>query len=164
MSCSEVSNPVATSAAAAPPTIFQTRCPDDWLGSAALAPNLCWSLNLVSLILFSLIPISPTIRKLACHRLLTKSVEQLFGFALLRRLAEDIGVLSIDKTNDGVALKFSEKANISPQKLATFVNDREGRIFSPTGILRLPLGEEEHDHLLDTMRGTLTELRSNGGQ
>ncbi len=90
---------------------------------------------------------------------LPQSVEQLFGYALLRRLAEDIGVLSIDKTTDGVALKFSEKAHISPDKLATFVRGREGRLFSPTGVLRLNLNDDEQDQVLETVRGALLELR-----
>jgi transcription-repair coupling factor (superfamily II helicase) len=90
---------------------------------------------------------------------LPESVEQLFGYALLRRLAEDIGVLSIDKTPEGAALKFSEKARISPEKLAAFVNDREGTVFTPTGVLRITLSEAEQDQVLDTVRGALLELR-----
>jgi transcription-repair coupling factor (superfamily II helicase) len=90
---------------------------------------------------------------------LPESVEQLFGYALLRRLAEDLSVLSIDKTTDGVALKFSEKARISPEKLLAFVNAREGRVFSPTGVLKLNLNDDEQDYLLDTVRGVLLELR-----
>jgi transcription-repair coupling factor (superfamily II helicase) len=89
---------------------------------------------------------------------LPESVEQLFSYALLRRLAEDLGVLSIDKTTDGVALKFSEKARVSPEKLAAFVNAREGRVFSPTGVLKLNLDDDEYDHLLDTVRGMLLEI------
>ena len=94
---------------------------------------------------------------------LPESVEQLFGYALLRRLAEAIGVLSIDKTTDGVALKFSEKARISPEKLANFVNSREGRLFSPTGVLRLTLNDDEQEQLLDITRGALLELRAQDG-
>jgi transcription-repair coupling factor (superfamily II helicase) len=90
---------------------------------------------------------------------LPESVEQLFGYALLRRLAEDLSVLSIDKTTDGVALKFSEKARISPEKLLAFVNARESRVFSPTGVLKLNLNDDEQDYLLDTVRGVLLELR-----
>jgi transcription-repair coupling factor (superfamily II helicase) len=89
---------------------------------------------------------------------LPESVEQLFGYALLRRLAEQLGVLSIDKTPDGVALKFSEKARISPEKLAAFVNAREGRVFSPTGVLKLTLNDDEQDYVLDTARGVLQEI------
>ncbi|MFN2493303.1 MAG: transcription-repair coupling factor, partial [Pyrinomonadaceae bacterium] len=94
---------------------------------------------------------------------LPESAEQLFGFALLRRVAEDVGVLSIDKTHDGVALKFSEKARISPEKLAAYVNGREGRVFSPTGVLRSPLSEEEQDNVLDMIRGILMHLRADDG-
>ncbi|HEV7744052.1 MAG TPA: transcription-repair coupling factor [Pyrinomonadaceae bacterium] len=90
---------------------------------------------------------------------LPESVEQLFGYALLRRLAENLAVLSIDKTPDGVALKFSEKARVSPEKLAVFINDRADRVFSPTGVLKLKLNEDEQDNLLDTVRGVLLELR-----
>ena len=90
---------------------------------------------------------------------LPESVEQLFGYALLRRLAEQLAVLSIDKITDGVALKFSEKARISPEKLGAFINSRAGRIFSPTGVLKLSLTEDEQDNLLDTVRGVLLELR-----
>jgi transcription-repair coupling factor (superfamily II helicase) len=90
---------------------------------------------------------------------LPQSVEQLFGYALLRRLAEDIGVLSIDKTTDGVALKFSEKAHISPDKLATFVGSGEGRHFSPTGVLRFNLTQDEQEQVLETVRGALLVLR-----
>ena len=93
---------------------------------------------------------------------LPDSVEQLFGYARLRRLAEELGVLSIDKTADGVAIKFSEKARISPEKLGVFVSSREGRTFTPTGVLRLNLSEDEHDQVLETVRGALLELRLDG--
>ncbi len=93
---------------------------------------------------------------------LPESVEQLFGYARLRRMAEEVGVLSIDKTADGIALKFSEKARISPEKLGVFVSAREGRIFTPTGVLRMNLNDDEHDQPLETVRGALLELRLDG--
>jgi transcription-repair coupling factor (superfamily II helicase) len=89
---------------------------------------------------------------------LPQPVEQLFGYALLRRLAENLGVLSIDKTAEGVALKFSEKARIAPEKLMAFVSGREGRVFTPTGMLKLNLDDDEQDNLLDTVRGALAEI------
>ena len=90
---------------------------------------------------------------------LPESVEQLFGYALLRRLAENLAVLSVDKTAEGVALKFSEKARVSPEKLAAFINKSTGRVFTPTGVLKLSLNDDEQDNLLDTVRGVLMELR-----
>lgn len=90
---------------------------------------------------------------------LPESVEQLFGYAQLRRVAENLAVLSIDKTAEGVALKFSEKARISPEKLAAFINQSPGRVFTPTGVLKLALNDDEQDNLLDTVRGVLMQLR-----
>jgi len=58
-----------------------------------------------------------------------------------------------------VALKFSEQARVSPEKLAAFINEREGRVFTPTGVLKLNLNDDEQDNLLDTVRGVLLELR-----
>ena len=90
---------------------------------------------------------------------LPDSVEQLFGYALLRRLAEELGVLSIDRTGDGAALRFTEKARISPEKLAVFIEARKGRVFTPTGILRITLTDEEQDNVLDVIRGVLLALK-----
>ena len=90
---------------------------------------------------------------------LPESVEQLFGYARLRLLAETVGILSIDKTSDGVAMKFSEKARVSPEKLMAFVGAREGRTFTPTGVLRISLTGEEEDQVLDLLRGVLAEIQ-----
>ena len=66
-----------------------------------------------------------------------ESVERLFDYARLRRLAEEIGVFSIDKTPEGAALKFSEKARIAPEKLGRYVADHPDTVFTPTGVLKL---------------------------
>ena len=89
------------------------------------------------------------------------SVERLFSYARLRRLAEEVGVLSVDKTPDGVAFKFSEKARISTEKLAEMVSERSGAVFSPTGVLRLGLDENELDNMIDVAHGVLLQLRAN---
>jgi transcription-repair coupling factor (superfamily II helicase) len=90
---------------------------------------------------------------------LPESVEQLFGYAQLRLSAESIGILSIDKTSDGVAIKFSEKARVSTEKLLAFVAAREGRTFTPTGVLRLTLTDEEEDQVLELLRGVLEQIK-----
>ncbi len=90
-----------------------------------------------------------------------QSLDRLFSYARLRKLAEEVGIFSVDKTPDGVALKFSEKARILPEKLANFVNAHEGSVFTPNGILRLILNEDEQDNLLDVARDVLLELRTN---
>lgn len=67
------------------------------------------------------------------------SVERLFDYGRLRKLAERIGIVSVDKTADGVAIKLGESARVSPEKLMSMLAKTEGAAFSPNGILRLPV-------------------------
>ncbi len=88
------------------------------------------------------------------------SVDRLFAYARLRRLSEELGIVSIDRTPDGVAVKFSEKARISPEKLSDFVSTTGGALFTPNGVLRLVLTEDEQDEVLDVARAVLLRLRA----
>jgi transcription-repair coupling factor (superfamily II helicase) len=67
------------------------------------------------------------------------SVERLFDYGRLRKLAERIGIISVDKTADGVAIKLGGSARVSPEKLMSMLGETEGAAFSPNGILRLPV-------------------------
>ena len=87
------------------------------------------------------------------------SVEGLFAYARLRRLAEQVGVISIDKTADGLAVKLSEKARVAPERLRIFLGWRQGVSFSPSGVLRLALNEEEEEQVLEIARDVLLEIR-----
>jgi transcription-repair coupling factor (superfamily II helicase) len=82
----------------------------------------------------------------------------LFEYARLRRLAEDVGVISIDKTPDGIAIKFSEKARTSPELLAAFIREHKGATFTPSGLLRIVLTEDELDEVLAAARQSLLQL------
>ena len=86
-------------------------------------------------------------------------VEDLFAYARLRRLAEETGVLSIDKMAEGIAIKFSENARISPEKLTEFVSRNSQSSFTPAGVLRLSLEAEHADSELQIARAALLELR-----
>jgi transcription-repair coupling factor (superfamily II helicase) len=88
------------------------------------------------------------------------SVDRLFAYARLRRLSEELGIVSIDRTPDGVAIKFIEKARISPEKLGEFVTATGGAVFTPNGVLRLVLTEDEQDEVLDVARAVLLRLRA----
>src|SRR4029078_2546788 len=88
------------------------------------------------------------------------SVERLFSYARLRKLAEKDGILSVDRTPDGIAFKFSEKARVSPEKLAEFVGNQKGSSFTPTGVLRLILDEDQQDNVLEEARGVLLQLHA----
>jgi transcription-repair coupling factor (superfamily II helicase) len=88
------------------------------------------------------------------------SLERLFAYARLRRLAEELGLISIDRTPDGIAIKFSEKAKISPEKLGQYVGSHAGATFTPNGVLRLILTDDEQDNVLDFARDVLLALRA----
>ena len=88
-----------------------------------------------------------------------ESVEKLFSYARLRRTAEELGLLSIDKTPDGIAVKFSEKARISPEKLGSFVSQHPGAVFTPNGVLRIVLTEDEQDNVLEFARDVLLQIK-----
>jgi transcription-repair coupling factor (superfamily II helicase) len=89
-----------------------------------------------------------------------ESVDRLFAYARLRKVSEELGIVSIDKTPDGVAIKFSEKARISPEKLGKYVTSHPGAVFTPNGVLRLVLTEDEQDEVLDVARAVLLRLRA----
>lgn len=88
------------------------------------------------------------------------SVERLFSYARLRRTAEDLGLVSLDKTPDGIAVKFSEKAQISPEKLGNFVSKHPGAVFTPSGVLRVVLTEDEQDNVLEFARDLLLQIKA----
>ena len=88
------------------------------------------------------------------------SVERLLDYARLRRFSEELGILSIDKTPDGAALKFSEKARISPEKLGDYVAANPGAVFTPSGVLKLTLTEDQQDEVLSVVRQVLLEIRA----
>jgi len=91
---------------------------------------------------------------------LPESVERLFDYARLRRLAEEMRVVSIDKTTDGLAVKLSERAAVAPEKLATFLNRSKSASFSPSGVLRVAVGEEDLERMLEIARDVLLEIRA----
>ena len=72
-----------------------------------------------------------------------ESVNNLFEYAKLRRKAEKMHIISIDKTTDGFAVKLDEKAKVAPEKLMDFLNTETGSNFSPNGILRV-ISENEN--------------------
>jgi transcription-repair coupling factor (superfamily II helicase) len=89
---------------------------------------------------------------------LPDSVENLFEHARLRRLAEKLRIISVDKTKDGFAIKLSENAKIQPESLMEFLENNEGAKFSPSGILQVVRNENEN--LIEKAREILEEIGS----
>jgi transcription-repair coupling factor (superfamily II helicase) len=87
-----------------------------------------------------------------------ESVENLFEFARLRREASRLAVLSIDREGERLAVKFSEKAKIDPEKLIAMVS--EGRaVFTPSGVLRINLQADSDAQIFAEVRELLNTLR-----
>ena len=87
-----------------------------------------------------------------------RPVEQLFAYARLRKVAESMGLISIDRTGDLVAIKLDEKARVLPEKLMQFLDDNEGSSFSPSGILRVQIKTADP---IATAYSALDVIRSN---
>lgn len=68
-----------------------------------------------------------------------RSVDNLFDYGRLRKLAERMAIISIDKAADGIAIKLGESARVAPDKLMNLLDEIEGSSFSPSGILRFPV-------------------------
>ncbi|MEQ1606940.1 MAG: transcription-repair coupling factor [Pyrinomonadaceae bacterium] len=68
-----------------------------------------------------------------------RSVDNLFEYGRLRKLAERMTIVSIDRTADGIAIKLGESARVSPEKLMQYLSEHEESNFSPSGILRIPV-------------------------
>src|SRR5213593_2690336 len=91
-----------------------------------------------------------------------ESVEDLFNYARLRQTEETVGIVSIDRIREGIAIKLAEKARVAPEKLMELIKAREGASFTPSGVLRLELSEEEKDHVLKVARRVLLQVRADG--
>ena len=85
------------------------------------------------------------------------SVENLFDYARLRKTAERMHIVSIDKTADGVAIKLDEKAKVAPEKLLALVEQNEAASFSPNGILRV---RADSENIIESAREILEEIGS----
>jgi transcription-repair coupling factor (superfamily II helicase) len=78
----------------------------------------------------------------------------------LRQAAEVVGVISIDRTREGIAIKLTEKARVSPEKLMELIRAREDANFAPSGVLRLTLNDEEKDEVLAVARRVLLQIKA----
>ena len=91
-----------------------------------------------------------------------ETVESLFDYARLRQTAEMVGVVSIDRTREGIAMKLAEKARVAPEKLFELVRQRDGVSFTSSGVLRLELSDDEKDYVLEVARRVLLQVRADG--
>jgi transcription-repair coupling factor (superfamily II helicase) len=70
------------------------------------------------------------------------SVENLFLYGRLRKLAERAGIVSIDKAGSDIAFKFAESTKVEADRLMEILSTNETSSFSPSGILRIAAKNE----------------------
>jgi transcription-repair coupling factor (superfamily II helicase) len=85
-------------------------------------------------------------------------VRYLLAASALKLLCGNVGVLSIDRKRDTVTIKFTEEAQIDPERLARFVAQTRGAQFSPGGVLRFNLKSVQPEAVIEQLSGLLREL------
>jgi transcription-repair coupling factor (superfamily II helicase) len=89
---------------------------------------------------------------------ISETVENLFEYARLRREASRLGVVSIDREGDRLAVKFSEQARIDPDKLIAMISSGAAS-FTPAGVLKLKLASEDDAAVFEEVSQLLDRLR-----
>jgi transcription-repair coupling factor (superfamily II helicase) len=85
-------------------------------------------------------------------------VENLFGFARVRREAERLGIVSIDRVGESLAIKLGEKARVEPVNLLKLLDENKSASFSPSGVLKIKLDGAGDDLLADKVFTALGEI------
>jgi len=80
-----------------------------------------------------------------------RSVDALFAYGRLRKLAERMGVISVDRSGSTIAIKLSENTKVDPEKLMSLLAANEKASFSPNGILRMEIGGDPIETAMDVL-------------
>jgi transcription-repair coupling factor (superfamily II helicase) len=86
------------------------------------------------------------------------AVENLFHFSRLRAFVNQLGVVSIDKEQKYLNIKWKENAKIDPSKLIEFVKTNKDASFSPTGVLKVKFGEISDEEMFLTVENLLRKF------
>lgn len=95
-----------------------------------------------------------------------ESVENLFEYAAVRRAAESLGIISIDRIKDSFSIKLSEKAKIDPENLMKLLEENKAASFSPTGVLKVKFGADKlnDERTFASLKLLLTELQASNSK
>ncbi len=85
-------------------------------------------------------------------------VRNLLEYAALKLLSQRIGVAQIERRRDAVSIRFTEKANVDPERLAGFVAGEPGSQFTPAGVLKFSLKEKQPEQVLVRLKSLLEQL------
>ena len=91
---------------------------------------------------------------------LPMAVENLFCYARVRRESERLGIISIDRVGESLAIKLGEKARVEPDNLLRLLDENKLASFSPTGVLKVKLGAAGDDLLAERVFSALGAVLS----
>jgi transcription-repair coupling factor (superfamily II helicase) len=86
------------------------------------------------------------------------AVQNLLEYAALKLLSQRIGVAQIERRREAVSIRFTEKASVDPERLASFVAEERGRQFTPVGVLKFSLNEKQPEQVLMRLKSLLEQL------
>jgi transcription-repair coupling factor (superfamily II helicase) len=86
------------------------------------------------------------------------AVRNLLEYARLKLLSQRIGVAQVERRKDAVSIRFTENANVEPERLARFVAGEAGAQFTPAGILKFSLKHKDPQQVLSRLSTLLQEL------
>jgi transcription-repair coupling factor (superfamily II helicase) len=91
---------------------------------------------------------------------LPESVENLFAYSRARRLAERLGILTIDRTGESLAIRLGEKSRVEPERLLELLRVNPDAGFTPNGVLKLKLaGAKEGREIFAALESLLKDLQ-----
>ncbi len=85
-------------------------------------------------------------------------VGNLLQYATLKVLAKKVGVAAIERKRDQISIRFNESNIVDPGKLARFVAQNRGAMFTPAGILKFFLRNTVAEEVLDRLKKLLTDF------
>jgi transcription-repair coupling factor (superfamily II helicase) len=88
------------------------------------------------------------------------AVQNLLQYATLKIACQQVGVTQIERRRDLISIRFNDKAEIDPAKLAIFVSKNKGAVFTPQGILKFTMKQTRADEILIALRELLVEIAS----
>ncbi len=87
---------------------------------------------------------------------LLESVGNLFAYAKVRREAEALGIIAIDRIADSLSIRLSEKSRVNPEALMKLLAENPNAKFTPNGVLKVKMKDD--DDLARRVFGTLNDL------
>jgi transcription-repair coupling factor (superfamily II helicase) len=92
---------------------------------------------------------------------LPRPVANLLEYAVLKGLGEKLGIASIERKGDQIAVKFHEETTVSPERVVQVVRGDGGRRLDPAGVLWLKVerGAREGEGVIEQVRKVLLQLQ-----